>query len=99
MPNIEDDAVPMANLIKSRQPNILTVALDPEGTGPDTHYKVLLVLPLLSLPLSSRGSSYRNRLLLLVYVSLCPILISTLTVSSGDIAMFGLSLRLLMPPS
>jgi hypothetical protein len=43
MPNIEDDAVPMANLIKSRQPNILTVALDPEGTGPDTHYKVLLV--------------------------------------------------------
>jgi hypothetical protein len=45
MPNIEDDAVPMANLIKSRQPNILTVALDPEGTGPDTHYKVLLVCP------------------------------------------------------
>ena len=48
MPNIEDDAVPMANLIKSRQPNILTVALDPEGTGPDTHYKVLLVNTLLS---------------------------------------------------
>jgi hypothetical protein len=33
----------MANLLKARQPHVLTVALDPEGTGPDTHYKVLLV--------------------------------------------------------
>jgi hypothetical protein len=43
MPSLEDDAMPMANLLKARQPNVLTVALDPEGTGPDTHYKVLLV--------------------------------------------------------
>lgn len=35
--------MPMANLIKARQPNLLTVAFDPEGTGPDTHYKVLQV--------------------------------------------------------
>jgi len=44
MPSLEDDAMPMANLIRSRQPNILTVAYDPEGTGPDTHYKVLMVV-------------------------------------------------------
>lgn len=44
MPSLEDDAMPMANLIKARQPNLLTVAFDPEGTGPDTHYKVLQVV-------------------------------------------------------
>merc|ERR1712000_377515 len=44
MPSLEDDALPMANLLKARQPNLITVALDPEGTGPDTHYKVLLVV-------------------------------------------------------
>lgn len=43
MPSLEDDAIPMANLIRARVPDLLTVALDPEGTGPDTHYKVLLV--------------------------------------------------------
>jgi len=44
MPSLTDDALPMANLIKARQPEIITVAFDPEGTGPDTHYKVLLVV-------------------------------------------------------
>lgn len=44
MPSLEDDALPMANLIKARQPDLLTVAFDPEGTGPDTHYKVLQVV-------------------------------------------------------
>lgn len=44
MPSLEDDALPMANLIKARQPDVLTVAFDPEGTGPDTHYKVLQVV-------------------------------------------------------
>jgi glucosamine-6-phosphate deaminase len=44
MPSLEDDALPMANLIRARQPDILTVAFDPEGTGPDTHYKVLTVV-------------------------------------------------------
>ena len=43
MPSIADDAMPFANLIKARQPDIITVAFDPEGTGPDTHYKVLQV--------------------------------------------------------
>lgn len=44
MPTLDDDALPVANLIKARQPDILTVAFDPEGTGPDTHYKVLQVV-------------------------------------------------------
>lgn len=44
MPNLEDDALPMANLLKLRQPHLVTVAFDPEGTGPDTHYKVLQVV-------------------------------------------------------
>ena len=43
MPSLEDDALPFANLCRSRQPDLLTVAFDPEGTGPDTHYKVLQV--------------------------------------------------------
>ncbi len=44
MPSLEDDALPFANLVRSRQPKIITVAFDPEGTGPDTHYKVLQVV-------------------------------------------------------
>jgi glucosamine-6-phosphate deaminase len=44
MPSVADDAMPMANLIKARQPGIISVAFDPEGTGPDTHYKVLQVV-------------------------------------------------------
>jgi len=44
MPSLEDDAMPMAALLKDRRPEILSVAFDPEGTGPDTHYKVLQVV-------------------------------------------------------
>jgi glucosamine-6-phosphate deaminase len=44
MPTVEHDARPLAELVKQYQPNIVTVAFDPEGTGPDTHYKVLLVV-------------------------------------------------------
>ena len=44
MPSLEDDALPFANLLRARQPELLTVAFDPEGTGPDTHYKVLQVV-------------------------------------------------------
>lgn len=41
MPSLEDDAMPFANLVRARQPDLISVAFDPEGTGPDTHYKVL----------------------------------------------------------
>ena len=35
------DVEPIFNLIKQIDPDIITLALDPEGSGPDTHYKVL----------------------------------------------------------
>ncbi len=40
-PNIERDVQPILNLIEKIRPTIITVALDPESSGPDTHYKVL----------------------------------------------------------
>jgi len=36
--------VPLFQLIKKFKPHLLTVAYDPEGTGPDTHYKVLQIV-------------------------------------------------------
>ena len=35
------DVIPILNNLKNINPNVVTVALDPEGSGPDTHYKVL----------------------------------------------------------
>ena len=40
-PEFETDVIPVYNLIKKIKPSIITVAFDPEGSGPDTHYKVL----------------------------------------------------------
>jgi glucosamine-6-phosphate deaminase len=40
-PEIERDVLPVLNLLRKFKPSIITVALDPEGSGPDTHYKVL----------------------------------------------------------
>ncbi|MBU0474696.1 MAG: PIG-L family deacetylase [Bacteroidetes bacterium] len=40
-PEMGRDVVPVVNLLKKIKPTIVTVALDPEGSGPDTHYKVL----------------------------------------------------------
>lgn len=44
MPTIDEDAKPMLDLYKHTDPDIISVAFDPEGTGPDTHYKVLQVV-------------------------------------------------------
>ncbi len=41
IPKKERDIRPIYELIKKIRPTIITVALDPEGSGPDTHYKVL----------------------------------------------------------
>lgn len=41
IPSIEKDAAQVLALLKTTQPDIVTVAFDPEGSGPDTHYKVL----------------------------------------------------------
>ena len=40
-PQFERDVIPVYNLLKKIKPTVVTVALDPEGSGPDTHYKVL----------------------------------------------------------
>lgn len=40
-PEMTRDVLPVLDLMKKLKPNIVTVALDPEGSGPDTHYKVL----------------------------------------------------------
>ena len=40
-PETQRDVIPIVKLFKKIKPTIVTVALDPEGSGPDTHYKVL----------------------------------------------------------
>lgn len=43
-PTFADDVSPVLDLLYKHNPDIVTVAFDPEGTGPDTHYKVLQVV-------------------------------------------------------
>jgi len=40
-PTVNRDIPPVVDLVRKVNPKIITVALDPEGSGPDTHYKVL----------------------------------------------------------
>jgi glucosamine-6-phosphate deaminase len=40
-PRIDRDVPPVQDLLDEVRPDIVTVAFDPEGSGPDTHYKVL----------------------------------------------------------
>jgi len=40
-PELNRDVLPIYHLIKKFKPTVITVALDPEGSGPDTHYKVM----------------------------------------------------------
>src|SRR5690606_21228203 len=40
-PTIERDVKPIRQMLESIEPDIISVAFDPEGSGPDTHYKVL----------------------------------------------------------
>jgi glucosamine-6-phosphate deaminase len=40
-PTIGRDVLPVAKLLETVRPDVITLALDPEGSGPDTHYKVL----------------------------------------------------------
>ena len=35
------DIQPIYELLKEKKPDVISLALDPEGSGPDTHYKVL----------------------------------------------------------
>lgn len=40
-PNRERDVEPILNQLRHIRPTIISLAYDPEGSGPDTHYKVL----------------------------------------------------------
>jgi len=40
-PTLERDVPPVVDLLKNTAPDIVSVALDPEASGPDTHYKVM----------------------------------------------------------
>ncbi len=40
-PEVDRDVLPVLHLIKKVKPDIVSVAFDPEGAGPDTHYKAL----------------------------------------------------------
>lgn len=43
-PKVERDVMPVLHHFQALRPDIVTVALDPEGSGPDTHYKVLQII-------------------------------------------------------
>ena len=43
-PEPERDVKPVLDMLREKKPSIISVALDPEGSGPDTHYKVLQVV-------------------------------------------------------
>ncbi|MEW6511794.1 MAG: glucosamine-6-phosphate deaminase [Bacteroidota bacterium] len=40
-PEVNRDVLPIADVMRKVRPNVVTVAFDPEGSGPDTHYKAL----------------------------------------------------------
>jgi glucosamine-6-phosphate deaminase len=40
-PEVNRDVLPIHDLMTEVKPNIVSVAFDPEGSGPDTHYKAL----------------------------------------------------------
>jgi len=40
-PEIDRDVQPILRVLMDTKPNVVTVAFDPEASGPDTHYKVL----------------------------------------------------------
>jgi glucosamine-6-phosphate deaminase len=40
-PTLDRDVPPVVELLREVKPDIVTLALDPEASGPDTHYKVL----------------------------------------------------------
>jgi len=43
-PQSKRDVLPILDMLKRIRPTIISLAFDPEGSGPDTHYKVLQAL-------------------------------------------------------
>ncbi|MFO7890481.1 MAG: glucosamine-6-phosphate deaminase [bacterium] len=40
-PTFQRDVTPVLKLLHNTQPDVVSIAFDPEGSGPDTHYKIL----------------------------------------------------------
>jgi glucosamine-6-phosphate deaminase len=40
-PEQSRDVAPILDMLKEIHPTVISLAFDPEGSGPDTHYKVL----------------------------------------------------------
>ncbi len=40
-PEVRRDVLPICEVMRTVRPNVVSVAFDPEGSGPDTHYKAL----------------------------------------------------------
>jgi glucosamine-6-phosphate deaminase len=40
-PDMEKDVLPILNDFRNYKPTVISLAMDPQGSGPDTHYKVL----------------------------------------------------------
>lgn len=43
-PDFDHDVKPISDLLERIQPTVVSLALDPEGSGPDTHFKCLIAL-------------------------------------------------------
>ena len=43
-PNTKRDVEPILDMLRKVRPTVVSMAYDPEGSGPDTHYKVLKAL-------------------------------------------------------
>jgi len=43
-PDTQRDVAPVLDMLRHIDPTVLSLAYDPEGSGPDTHYKVLQIL-------------------------------------------------------
>ena len=43
-PDPDRDVKPILDLLEKVRPNIVSLALDPEGSGPDTHFKTLIAI-------------------------------------------------------
>jgi len=43
-PKLDRDVEPILNELREIKPTVVSLAFDPEGSGPDTHYKVLQVI-------------------------------------------------------
>ncbi len=43
-PQFESDVLPILRLMEKVKPTVVTLAMDPEGSGPDTHFKCLIAV-------------------------------------------------------